>query len=244
MVRIAVNGAAGRMGSRILALAAASPKEFEIAGAFEHEKSDKLGQSIDLGERKILVERLSADSLKGKGVLIDFSGPTGTPTAFLRAEKAGWGLVIGTTGLDRQTDEMLRLTKKKIPMVISANMSVGVNLVAEALELLASRIGGDFKISMTEAHHVHKKDAPSGTALMLKNAMASAKQEIDIKSIREGEIVGDHTVLFTGAAETIEVTHRARSRDVFALGALRAAAFLAAKGKPGKLYSMRDVLRG
>ena len=252
MIRIAVNGAAGRMGSRILALAAASPDQFEIAGAFEFEKSGKHGQSLDLGSRKILMEGLSAESLKGKGVLIDFSGPTGTPTALVRAEKAGWGLVIGTTGLDQETQESVRAFSSKIPIVLSANMSVGVNLVAEVLELVASRLGREFKISMTEAHHIHKKDAPSGTALMLRNAVAAAKrwedakasQEIEIKSIREGEIVGEHTILFSGPAETIEITHRAESRDVFALGALRAAGFLAKKGKPGKLYSMLDVLRG
>ena len=252
MVIIAVNGAAGRMGSRILALAAASPDQFEIAGAFEHEKSGKRGQSLELGNRKILIEGLSADSLKGKGVLIDFSGPTGTPMALVRAEKAGWSLVIGTTGLDRQTQETVRIFSKKIPIVFTANMSVGVNLVAEVLELLASRLGQEFKISMTETHHLHKKDAPSGTALMLRNVIVDAKRwdsaeagrEIEIKSIREGEIVGDHTVLFSGPAEIIEITHRAQSRDVFALGALKAAAFLAKSGKPGKLYSMRDVLRG
>ena len=123
-------------------------------------------------------------------------------------------------------------------------MSVGINLVAEALKLLASRLGGEFKITITEAHHIHKKDAPSGTALLLKNAMAAAGQAIEIKSIREGEIVGDHTVFFSGPAETIEVTHRAQSRDVFVLGALKAAAFLAKNGKPGKLYTMQDALRG
>ncbi len=222
MVTLAVNGAAGRMGSRILALAAASPDEFEIAGAFDYDK------------------KLATDSLKGKGVLIDFSGPEGTAMALDAATKAGWGLVIGTTGLDPNTTLLTEVSSKTIPIVYSANMSVGINLVAEVLKHLAKQLGREFEISVSETHHVHKKDKPSGTALMLKEAMGEAHRRIEINSIRKGDIVGDHTVLFSGPAETIEITHRAQSRDVFALGALKAAVFVAAK-KNG-LYKMRDVL--
>lgn len=230
MITIAVNGAAGRMGSRILALAAQAPSKYRAGGSFDHAKSG--------------LKPLSPESLKGIDVLIDFSSPEGAAQSLGACVSSKTSLVIGTTGLDAATQEAIQKASEAIPIVYSANMSVGVNLVAEALELLASRLGGEFKISMTEAHHIHKKDAPSGTALLLKNAMAASGQSIEIKSIREGEIVGDHTVLFSGAAETIEITHRAQSRDVFALGALKAAAFLAQNGKPGKLYSMRDVLRG
>jgi 4-hydroxy-tetrahydrodipicolinate reductase len=141
-------------------------------------------------------------------------------------------------------------------------MSIGVNVVLGLLESAAKRLPEEFNIRMTEAHHIHKKDAPSGTALMLAKQIADAKNwyiqdlvkswregkynqagdKIGMKVVREGEIVGDHTVLFDGPAETIEITHRAKSRDTFARGALAAAVF-AAKAKPGKLYTMADVLQ-
>lgn len=230
MIKIAVNGAAGRMGSRILTLAAQNPKKYKVASSFDHAKSDWMP--------------LSSESLENSDVLIDFSSPEGTAQSLRVCVSSKTNLVIGTTGLNWQIQEEVQKASKAIPILYSANMSVGVNLIAEVLELLASRLEGEFKISMTEMHHIHKKDAPSGTALLLRNSMAAAGQEIEIKSIREGEIVGDHRVLFTGPAETIEITHRAQSRDVFALGALKAAEFLVKSGKPGKLYSMRDVLRG
>ena len=228
MIKIAVNGAAGRMGTRILALADAS-KEYSVAGAFDEN-----------GSGRVSAEALSK---KGKGVLIDFSSPDGTLLALEAASGAGWGLVVGTTGLGGKVQRALSEARREIPIVYSANMSVGINLVLELLKLVSSKLPKGFAVKITEAHHVHKKDAPSGTALMLSAAAQKAmrsRQKIDIQSIREGEIVGDHTVLFSGPAETIEITHRAQSRDAFARGALLAARF-AASAKPG-LYSMADVL--
>ncbi len=233
MTKIAVNGASGRMGTRILALAPA--QGCEAAGAFD-----------DKGTK------LSAEALKkaGKGVLIDFSSPAGTLEAIEAASQAGWGLIVGTTGLEQRQADALKKASERIPVVFSYNMSVGVNLVAELLEMLAKRLPADFKLDITEAHHIHKKDAPSGTAIMLLNAFAGArgwdaartKSEKDrIKAIREGEIVGDHSVLFAGPAETIEIKHHAVSRDIFASGALVAAKF-AASARPG-MYNMRDVLK-
>ena len=247
MIKIAVNGAAGRMGSRILALAEQSGG-YKISGAFDEGKN---------------LPKLSADALKkaGKGILIDFSSPSGVQASLFAAKKAGWGLVIGTTGLDENIQKALRSASKDIPIVCSSNMSVGVNLVLELLGLVARKLPRDFNIEITEAHHRHKKDAPSGTALMLAAAMAKAKnwdlkkvlkyrtegktgersqEEIGMQVIRAGEIVGDHTVLFAGPSETIEITHRAQSRDTFARGALLAAAFLSKKSKG--LYTMKDVL--
>ncbi len=262
MIKIAVNGAVGRMGSRILALASEAPKDFEIAGAFEHEKSGQRGQRLSLGKQSLLVEGINKSSLKGKGVLIDFSGPTGTSAALVHAAKAGWGVVVGTTGLEPAIQKSIQKFSRTIPIVYSANMSVGVNLIAKLVALAAEKLGKDFDIEITEAHHRHKKDAPSGTALLLAEAITRAKgwqlekvlkmrkpgksetersnEEIGMQVIRAGEIVGDHTVLFAGLAETIEITHRAQSRDTFARGALTAATFLSKK-KSG-LFTMADVL--
>lgn len=237
MTRIAVNGSAGRMGQRILALAAESGR-FEIAGKFD-----------------------AADTiaLTGKGVLIDFSSAEGSRKALDACLKAGWGLVVGTTGLEDKAREALWTASEKISIVFSSNMSVGVNLVLGLLEEAARKLPGEFAVKITEGHHIHKKDAPSGTALMLAQAVADVKgwnfkelaqswkagkfdtDKIKMKVIREGEIVGDHTVQFSGPAETVEITHNAHSRDTFARGALIAAEF-AAKAAPGRLYSMRDVL--
>jgi 4-hydroxy-tetrahydrodipicolinate reductase len=187
--------------------------------------------------------------LSGKGVLVDFSTPEGTKTALRGAVKAGWGLVVGTTGLDDQTMEKIKTAATKVPIVRSSNMSVGVNLLLDLVATAAKKLPDDFKIKIFEAHHVHKKDAPSGTALMVKGAVAAARgwdkkradQEIGMDVKREGEIIGDHTVFFTGPAETIEIAHHALSRDTFARGALAAAFFLSTKGKG--LYSMADVLK-
>ncbi len=229
MIRIAVNGAAGRMGQRILALARESGK-FEVVGAFD--------------EKDVI-------QLSGKGVVIDFSSPEGTLKALEAAQQAGWGIVVGTTGLQVKQLDALKKAGQEIPVVVSSNMSVGVNLVVELLQLLSKKTSDAFDVQITEAHHIHKKDAPSGTALTLLNAIAGVKhwdkQRVDqekehIRSIREGEIVGDHNVVFKSREETIEIRHIAHSRDTFAKGALVAAQFLSKK--TNGLYSMKDVLGG
>ena len=233
MVKIAVNGAAGRMGSRILVLAKESG-DLEIAGAF-----DENGPA-----------RLSSSELKknGKGVLIDFSSPAGTRAATEAALEAGWGLVVGTTGLETADLDGLKKAAARIPVIVSSNMSVGVNVMLALLELASKKLPKDFLVDMSEAHHVHKKDAPSGTASTLAAQIAKFRS-LDlatllksIKVVREGEIVGDHSVVFAGPAETLEIRHHAKSRDIFARGALLAAKFLSKKTKG--LYSMKEVLEG
>ena len=238
MVKIAVNGALGRMGSRILALAAEQPKHFKVV------------QTFDLGGK---AENLSSYANGGKkllcDVLIDFSGPEGARGSVDAARFSKKAVVIGSTGLDEELVKKIRSAAKAVPVVLSSNMSVGVTLVQELVAQAAKKLSEDFSVQMTEAHHCHKKDAPSGTALMLLQAIAGArkwdkgrtlKEKNQIHSIREGEIVGDHTVLFSGPSETIEITHRAQSRDTFARGALVAALFLSKKKKG--FFSMQQVL--
>jgi len=260
MVKIAVNGALGKMGKAILTLASAS-SDYQIAAGFENTRDPK---KILFGKTEVEIRNLSGATFpfQGKGVLIDFSSPECTPAAIEAASKAGWGLVVGTTGLDAKTQKLIQDASKLIPIVYSANMSIGVNLLARVATLIASKIGKGFDIEITEAHHRHKKDAPSGTALLLARAIAEGKkwdlekamhmrqpgkteterpeEQIGMQVIRAGEIVGDHTVLFAGGGETIELKHHAQSRDTFALGALTAAKFLSDKQQG--LFNMMDVL--
>ena len=232
MVKIAVNGALGRMGGRVVALAEAS-KDFEITGKFDASGPSRLPET--------------ALKMHGKGVLIDFSSPAGSREAALVAQQNGWALVMGTTGLDAEDQRVLETASKKVAVVVSSNMSIGVNVMLALLELACKKLPKGFIIEMSESHHVHKKDAPSGTALMLAKRIAEARPmdltvlSRSIRSIREGEVVGDHTVLFDGPEETLELRHHAKSRDIFAQGALLAAKF-AASAKPG-LYSMADILK-
>ena len=239
MIKIAVNGAAGRMGSRIIALAQEQPNDFQIA------------QTFDLGKLEDLLPYAKGEKKLACDVLIDFSGPDGAKRSNAAANLSGKGLVIGSTGLDDEAVKAIHATATKVPVVLSSNMSVGLNVMLALVEGAAKKLSNDFAVQMSETHHVHKKDAPSGTALMLLKAIADAKgwnpeqvqkQRNRIQSIRKGEIVGDHTVLFLGPAESIEITHRAQSRDTFARGALLAAKFVS-QAKPGRLYSMADVLK-
>ncbi len=258
-----MNGASGKMGQRILALAAENPTQYQALQAFDTDLS--VGKKTAQG---ILIENLDAYA-SGKiqlrcDVLIDFSGPDGANICNRAALASKKALVIGSTGLSDEQLEAFAKAATQVPIVVSANMSVGVNLVIQLLEQITAKLPKDFDIEITEAHHRHKKDSPSGTALMLAKAIANVKgwdlkkclqfrkeskadQErasdvIGMQVIRAGEIVGDHTVLFAGPAETIEITHKAQSRDTFARGALLAATF-AHQAKPGKIYSMKDVLK-
>jgi len=257
------------MGQRILTLAHQSSGEFAIGGAYEVQGHPALGQDAGtaLGLGKTLgvkVTNLLQTDLSNVDAIIDFSGSDGTQYSVNAAVHHKKPLVIGSTGLDLELAKKIHAAAEKTPIVLSSNMSIGVNVLLEIVALAAVKLGKDFDIEITEAHHRHKKDAPSGTALMLADSIARAKkwdlkkvmkfreagkvdeershEEIGMQVIRAGEIVGDHTALFGGPAETIEITHRAHSRDAFARGALTAAAFLARQGKPGRVYTMRDVL--
>lgn len=194
-------------------------------------------------------------------VLIDFTRPEGTLAHLEICRKAGRAMVIGTTGFTEAQKQTIREAAKEIPVVFAPNMSVGVNLCLKLLDLAARVLGDEVDIEVIEAHHRHKVDAPSGTALRMGEVVAEAlgrdlaqcavygreghtgereRKTIGFETIRAGDIVGEHTVMFAGIGERVEITHKASSRMTFAKGAVRAAAWL--KGRSAGLYDMQDVL--
>jgi len=181
-------------------------------------------------------------------VLIDFTTPSASVQNVKAAAQAGIAVVVGTTGLSKQQMMEIEETvkKEKIRAVVSPNFSVGVNVFFKSAQHTAKLLGKDYVAEIEEVHHVHKKDSPSGTALRAAQIIAGElglrKEEIKIKSVREGEVVGTHTVTFSTPYEEIEVTHRAKSREVFAAGAVKAARYAVTKGKPGVIQEMQDVL--
>ena len=266
MIKIAVNGALGRMGSRILNLAYQSV-DFKITAGFEHPGNKALGKdlgmALGLGEAlRVKLSGIAAQNLKGSQVLIDFSSPEGTSKCLEAASRTRTALVIGTTGLGSELLAHIKEASKKIAILQSPNMSLGANLLFEISRTAAARLKAGYDIEIIEAHHRLKKDAPSGTAKKIAEIIAKEKnwdlgraahygregmtgerpvEEIGIHVVRAGDIVGEHTVMFSGPGETIELTHRAQSRDAFARGALAAALFVS-KRRNG-LYSMADVLK-
>jgi 4-hydroxy-tetrahydrodipicolinate reductase len=264
MIRIGVAGAAGKMGSRITALS----REYDglqLAGAYEREGHNDIGKDIGyvvgIGETGIRLSENIDAILDKVDVIIDFTSVESTKDNIRKASARGKAMVIGTTGFSgddlREIDHLLG----KIPCVMASNMSLGVNLLLKVLWDMARALGDDYDIEIVEAHHRLKKDAPSGTALKMAQVIAGAvrrnldevavysrkgiigqrtRKEIGIQTVRAGDIVGEHTVLFGGLGERIEITHKASSRDTFARGALKAALWLA--GKPHGLYDMQDVL--
>lgn len=264
MTRIIVAGATGRMGSRITALSA-EYAGLQLAGAVERGDCPAAGQDIGLltgtGPRGVLVTT-ALESVIGQGdVVIHFTTPEATIGHLDIVRSAGKAMVIGTTGLSKEHQAKIADAAKDIPIVFAPNMSVGVNLLLKVLQDVARVLGDGYDIEIVEAHHRMKKDAPSGTAIKMAQVIAEAlgrdldtaavyarkgligertQKEIGIQTVRAGDIVGEHTVLFGGLGERIEITHRASSRDTFARGALRAALWIGDR-KPG-LYSMQDVL--
>lgn len=262
MTRVAINGAAGRMGRNLIA-ACLDDADLELAGAFEHGASEALGR--DAGEligRDAAGVAITADLTAAEcDVVIDFTRPDATLGLLEFCCSEGIAVVVGTTGFSDAQLDRLREDAGEIPIVLAPNMGVGVNLVFELVDQAARALGLDYDVEVIEAHHRHKVDAPSGTALRLGEVAAEARGQsldqaavyaregqtgersrgdIGFATVRGGDIVGDHTVLFAGEGERIEITHRASSRHLFASGAMRAAAWIA--GRPAGLYGMRDVL--
>jgi 4-hydroxy-tetrahydrodipicolinate reductase len=265
MVNIGIAGAAGRMGSRIAALSG----EYEglrLAGAFERRGHKDSGRDIGLvagtGETGVLLSESLDAIIDAVDVVIDFTSVESTKENLKTVAGRGKAMVIGTTGFTGEDIKEIEAASKGIPCVMASNMSLGVNLLLKVLQDVAQALGDDYDVEIVEAHHRMKKDAPSGTAMKMAHVIAEAldrnlddvavfarkgiigartRKEIGIQTVRAGDIVGEHTVIFGGLGERIEITHKASSRDTFARGALKAALWLAA-GKPAGLYDMQDVL--
>jgi len=221
LVRVMLIGAAGRMGKTVRELAQNDP-EIQIAVL------------CDLGDS---IER----AMNNCDVAIDFSQADSIDEIGRAASQHGKSLVIGTTGHSQQQRQIIEETAHSVPIVLASNFSVGVNVLFWLTKTAAKLLGSDFDPEIIETHHKMKKDAPSGTAKTLAEFLKAVQNsEIPIQSIREGDVVGEHTVIFSGSAERLELTHHAASRDIFAVGALRAAKWII--DKPPGLYSMQDVL--
>jgi len=236
MIKLGVAGVCGRMGRRIFELASLD-KEFELNLALEKKATPAIGKEI--GKLKI---SSNPDGLFLVDVFIDFTVPEAAEVNLDYVAKYRKALVLGTTGLTDAQLKKVEEISKVVPVVFSPNMAIGVNVLFAMLPEIAKRLGPDYSIEIVEAHHKAKKDAPSGTAKKLGEVLAEAtRKEIPIHAIRLGDIVGDHTIIFCGNSERIEIKHQAHSRDLFAVGALRAAKWVV--GKPAGLYSMQDVLK-
>lgn len=257
MTKVIVCGIAGKMGSRIADLIRQTPG-LQLSGATEAPGSFAIGTTLPEGH--LIVDDL-AKCIERGDVVIDFTSPAATLHHAEVAAQNHKALVVGTTGFSAEEKVQLNHQLAKIPSVFSANMSVGMNVLLKIAAETARLVGKDYDIEIIEYHHRQKKDAPSGSALALGEAVAQAldrdlgkvaryqrygqigprkEQEIGIQAIRGGDIVGDHTVLFAGTGERLELTHRAENRDNFAHGAILAAKWVA--GKPAGIYTMSDVL--
>jgi len=235
MIKLGIAGVCGKMGRRIFELAQ-HDKSFEVTLALERKGIPEIGK--ELGRIKI---SSSADGLFLVDVFVDFTSPEGAETNLDYVARYKKALVLGTTGLSESQIKKVEDVSKVVPVVFSPNMSIGVNVLFAILPELAKKLGPDYNVEIVEAHHKAKKDAPSGTAKKMAQVLNEATgKEAPAHSIRLGDIVGDHTVIFCGNSERIEVKHQAHSRDLFALGAIKAAKWIA--GRPAGLYTMQDVL--
>jgi len=262
-IRIAIAGVSGRMG-RALLEAVAADDNCVLGAALDRSSSPLLGQDAGVvygAVSGVAVSDQGPAALIASQVLIDFTRPEATFGYLDACVAAGVPLVIGTTGFDDAGKARIRDAAGTIPVVFAPNMSVGVNLLMKLAELAAQVLQDGYDIEIIEAHHRHKVDAPSGTALGLGQAVARAldrdlaqcavygregvtgerdPRTIGFATVRGGDIVGDHTLMFAGIGERVELTHKASSRATFAQGALRAAKWL--QGREPGLYDMRDVL--
>lgn len=259
MIRIAITGACGKMGKAITNLAL-QDADIEIAGLIEAKGHPMAGKAHDLmGGKPPLITDDIGRGIQDADVIVDFTEAKASLEFLRAANKKGIADVIGTTGL--KEDDMRSIRKAKgARVVVSPNMSIGMNILFDLAQRVSSLLGDEYDAEIVELHHRWKKDAPSGSALKIKDAVLAGqssrkwvevfgregmigerkKDEIGIMSIRGGDIVGEHTLCFAGIGERLELTHKAWSRDNFARGALLAAKWLV--GQPPGIYSMKDVL--
>jgi 4-hydroxy-tetrahydrodipicolinate reductase len=226
-VRVLLVGAAGRMGKAIVDLARNDP---DIDIVAQCDRGDALEPALQKCD--VVLDFSQADAIEGI-----------CRTALQHRPRKLSGLVIGTTGHSSGQRRVIEETGKSLPIVFASNFSVGVNALFSLTRKAAEILGPEFDLEIVETHHRMKKDAPSGTARTLAEILRTARKldgQVPIQSIREGKVVGDHTVSFGGPGERLELTHRASSREIFARGALRAAQWII--GKPAGVYSMQDVL--
>ncbi|MFQ5829734.1 MAG: 4-hydroxy-tetrahydrodipicolinate reductase [Candidatus Methylomirabilia bacterium] len=264
MAEVIVAGSAGRMGSRVIACLK-DEKDLPLVGALEAPGHPALGRDAGevagVGRAGVAISADPSQLLAKDRILIEFSIPEASLEHLRMVARSGARAVIGTTGFSQAQREEIAALARQAPILLSPNMSVGVNLAFKLLAQMASVLGEEYDVEITETHHRGKKDAPSGTALRMAEVIAQTlgrdlgqtavygrqgmpgertRQEIGILALRSGDVVGEHTVSFGTLGERLELTHRAHSRDTFARGALRAAKFIAT-ASPG-LYSMQDVL--
>jgi 4-hydroxy-tetrahydrodipicolinate reductase len=262
-LKVVIAGSSGRMGLALLS-GVFSDQDLVLHGALDSPSSQQLGQDAGalLGKSTgVIVTSNVVDAIKGADVLVDFTRPEATMQYLLACQEANVSLVIGTTGFSVDQKAKINEAAEKISIVFAPNMSVGVTLLLNLVEQAAKVLGEEYDIEVVEMHHRHKVDAPSGTALRLGEAAAlglgqdlkdcaiyareghTGEREsgkIGFATLRGGDVVGDHTVVFAGVGERVELTHKASSRATFALGALRAAKFLA--DKEVGLFDMQNVL--
>jgi len=265
MTRIIVCGACGRMGTRIIACAA-EDGEITLAGAIEREGHSCLGRDAGevagVGRLGVPVTRDLAAAAAAGDVIVDFSQHEASARNAATASSRKKPIVIGTTGMSGREVQAIKKASRMVACLVAPNMSVGVNLLFRIAAEVARSLGEGYDVEIVEVHHRFKKDAPSGTAKRLAAAVADAmgkdldalachgrsgetgerpKGQIGIHAVRQGDVVGEHTVSFASLGERVELVHRAHSRDTFARGALRAAKWIV--GKPPGFYSMEDVLK-
>lgn len=264
MVRVAITGVTGRMG-KSLVKAAHENNDVKCTATIARPGSTSLGQDAGLlagvDPIGVTVSEQLQHVIESVDVVIDFTLPEPCLDNVASCEQAGKAIVIGTTGFSQQQHQQIELAAQTIPVVLAPNMSIGVNLSFKLLEIASRVLGNSVDIEIIEAHHRHKLDAPSGTALRMGEVIAKAlgrdleanavwgrhgrmdvrkRDEIGFSVIRAGDIVGEHTVMFADEGERIEITHKASSRMTFATGGIRAAQWLA--NKSAGLYDMQDVL--
>ncbi len=264
MIRAGIVGAGGRMGQALIR-SVLETKGIEIAGVSERPGSSLIGkdpgEAAFTGKIGIKAKDTPKKAFKTSDVIIDFSSPDASMHHMEYAVETDKAIVIGTTGFSKQQRNTIKKMAKETRIVMAPNMSVGINLLLKLVSTTATALGDSYDVEIVETHHRHKKDAPSGTAIRIAEEAAKAltrdfddaavycrkgiigereTKEIGIQTLRAGDVVGDHTIIFATPGERIELTHKAQSRDTFANGAVKAAIWLVEK--PRGLYDMHDVL--